>query len=43
MFTFIIAISALVVGYIVYGKFIARFFGEDPKTVRPQLIKLMMV
>jgi carbon starvation protein CstA len=35
MFTFIIAISTLVVGYLVYGKFIAKFFGEDPNKETP--------
>ena len=29
MFSFIIALAALVVGYIFYGKFIEKIFGAD--------------
>lgn len=35
MVTFIISIAALIVGYLVYGKFIAKFFGEDPNRETP--------
>ncbi len=31
MVTFLLAIAALIAGYFIYGKFIARFFGEDEK------------
>ena len=35
MFTFIIAILALVLGYVVYGRFIQRFFGADNSLETP--------
>ena len=35
MVTFIIAILALIAGYIVYGKYIARFFGADTSAKTP--------
>lgn len=35
MFTFVISILALILGYFVYGKFIERFFGADPNRKTP--------
>ncbi|MFO7862828.1 MAG: carbon starvation CstA family protein [Salinivirgaceae bacterium] len=35
MVTFIASIAALVGGYLLYGRFIARFFGEDPTRKTP--------
>jgi carbon starvation protein CstA len=35
MVTFILAIAALIAGFIFYGKFIERFFGADNKIVTP--------
>ncbi len=35
MISFILAIAALIAGYFIYGKFIARFFGEDEKRETP--------
>ncbi|WP_462280970.1 carbon starvation CstA family protein [Salinivirga cyanobacteriivorans] len=35
MVTFIIAIAALIIGYLIYGKFIAGFFGEDANRETP--------
>ena len=35
MWSFIGAIVLLIVGYVVYGKFIERFFGADPKRKTP--------
>lgn len=35
MITFILSIAALITGYFIYGKFIARFFGEDAERKTP--------
>ncbi len=35
MITFFIALAVLIVGYIVYGKFIEKLFGADPKRATP--------
>ena len=35
MYSFLLSVLALVLGYFVYGRFIARVFGPDPK--RPHL------
>lgn len=35
MYSFIISIVALVLGYIFYGKFVAKVFGVDPSRVTP--------
>lgn len=39
MWTFIAAIAALVIGYIVYGKFVERFFGADDNIKTPAIQK----
>lgn len=35
MITFVVCIAALLLGYLVYGKFLARFFGVDPSRQTP--------
>lgn len=35
MITFLIAIAALILGYVIYGKFVDRFFGADQKKATP--------
>ena len=35
MVTFVIALIALVLGYVFYGKFIERLFGADPNREVP--------
>ncbi len=35
MFTFLIALLALVAGYLFYGKFVTRVFGPDPQRTTP--------
>jgi carbon starvation protein CstA len=35
MFTFILSIAALIVGYLVYGRFVERLFGADPSRETP--------
>jgi len=39
MFSFIISIIALVIGYLVYGKFVEKVFGPDPARVTPAVSK----
>lgn len=39
MYSFIISIVALVVGYILYGKFVEKVFGADPKRLTPAITK----
>ncbi len=39
MWTFILSIAILVFGYFIYGKFIERFFGADPKHKTPAYTK----
>lgn len=39
MISFIVAIAILIGGYFVYGKFVDRFFGSDPKKVTPAIKK----
>ena len=39
MFSFLISIVALVVGYCVYGAFVERVFGPDPTRVTPAVSK----
>ena len=36
---FILATVALVVGYIVYGTFVAKVFGQDPNRPTPAITK----
>ena len=35
MFTFLISVVLLILGYIFYGKFVERHFGADPKRETP--------
>ena len=35
MITFLLSIAALVIGYLVYGKFVSRFIGVDPERKTP--------
>lgn len=35
MFSFIISIIALIVGYIIYGKIVEKIFGIEPDRVTP--------
>ena len=37
MITFIIALGILILGYFIYGGFINRMFGADPKRVTPAI------
>ncbi|PKP10446.1 MAG: carbon starvation protein A [Bacteroidetes bacterium HGW-Bacteroidetes-4] len=37
MITFLLALAALIVGYLVYGRFMARFFGADNRIETPAL------
>lgn len=37
MYSFIISIVALILGYIFYGKFVAKVFGVDPSRVTPAI------
>ena len=39
MFSFLISLAALVVGYILYGKFVERRFGADPTRKTPAITK----
>ena len=39
MFSFIIAIAALVLGYLLYGRFVERVFGPDPSRPTPAITK----
>ena len=39
MFSFIIAIAALVLGYLLYGRFVEKVFGPDPSRQTPALTK----
>ena len=39
MFSFIIAIAALILGYLLYGRFIERVFGPDPSRPTPATTK----
>jgi len=39
MVTFIVSTAALVLGYLLYGKFTDRFFGSDPSRVTPAVSK----
>ncbi len=39
MWTFLISISALILGFIVYGKFVERFFGADDSRKTPAYAK----
>ena len=39
MFSFLISVAALVVGYLLYGRFVDRVFGPDPNRVTPALSK----
>ena len=39
MFSFLISIAALVLGYILYGAFVDRIFGPDPKRPTPAVSK----
>ncbi len=39
MVTFSVALTLLILGYFVYGKFVARFFGEDPTREVPSASK----
>ena len=39
MFSFLISVAALVVGYLLYGRFVDRMFGPDPKRETPAVTK----
>ena len=39
MYSFIISIIVLVIGYVFYGKFVERVFGADPERPTPALTK----
>ena len=39
MITFCVAIIALIAGYAVYGRFVDRFFGADPRRATPAVTK----
>ena len=39
MFSFIISIVALILGYLLYGKFIANIFAPDPSITAPAYSK----
>ena len=39
MITFIISLIALVIGFVLYGTFVERVFGIDPKAQTPALTK----
>lgn len=39
MITFLISIASLIVGYLIYGKFIERFFGANDSHIPPALSK----
>ena len=39
MITFLLSIAFLVGGYIIYGKFVDRFFGADPSRTTPAIEK----
>ena len=39
MFSFLISVAALVVGYLLYGAFVDRMFGPDPKRETPAVSK----
>ena len=39
MFSFLISIAALVLGYLLYGKFVERVFGPDPSRPTPAVTK----
>ncbi|MBQ8018998.1 MAG: carbon starvation protein A, partial [Paludibacteraceae bacterium] len=39
MNSFYIAFVALVLGYLVYGKFVEKVFGPDPNRVTPAIAK----
>lgn len=39
MISFILCIVALVLGYLVYGKFVDKVFGSDPKRITPAVSK----
>ena len=39
MFSFLISLAALVIGYILYGKFVERRFGADPTRKTPAITK----
>ena len=39
MFSFLISLCALVLGYLIYGKFVEKVFGPDPSRVTPAVSK----
>ena len=39
MYSFLISLAALIVGYIFYGKFVEKVFGPDPARVTPAIAK----
>ena len=39
MITFCLAIAVLIIGYVIYGKFVDRFFGADPDRPTPAVTK----
>ena len=39
MITFILSIAALILGYLIYGKFVEKQFGIDPDRVTPAIAK----
>ena len=39
MFSFLLSIVALILGYVFYGAFVDRVFGPDPKRPTPAITK----
>ena len=39
MYSFLICLAALVLGYVVYGKFVEKVFGPDPSRLTPAITK----
>ena len=39
MFSFLISVAALFLGYLLYGAFVNRMFGPDPKRETPAISK----
>ena len=39
MISFLISLCALVLGYLMYGKFVERIFGPDPTRATPAVSK----
>ena len=39
MFSFLISLCALILGYLIYGRFVERAFGPDPARPTPAVSK----